>query len=130
MERNYTSVEQSKRLLDLGVDSESADMCYLSQYRNDNGEYTYFLRPTVKGKDVEQYYISSMPSWSVGALMELLKNRSDCNFVSLDSNRANKWRISTSYYKMANWKSKDVISDTQIDVCYNMVVWLLENEVF
>ena len=67
---NYTSIEQSKKLVELGLNPDTADMCYLSQ--TPQGEPIFFERPAVQGGDTEQYYKTSLPCWSVGALLEVM----------------------------------------------------------
>lgn len=68
----YTTKEESEELLALGMDPETADMCYLSQTDGNDGKPSYFRRPAVKGDDTEQYYSSSLPCWSFGALVKFL----------------------------------------------------------
>lgn len=73
---------------------------------------------------------SLLPCWSTGSLLELLKTRKYCNFITLHSSHSLKWILTTSYYELANWKEKETIGETQIEAVYNMVVWLLENGCF
>lgn len=65
-----TSVEQSKRLLELGLKKETADMMYRT-YENIPEEYRYyelvpeFYRPCIEG-------VVHIPAWSLHRLLILL----------------------------------------------------------
>lgn len=121
--KNHTTVEQSKNLLKLGLKPESADMCWTKYI--ENGDITS-LHVAVNYGIVPIDY----PCWSTGSLLELLKTRKYCNFITLHSSHSLKWILTTSYYELANWKEKETIGETQIEAVYNMVVWLLENRLF
>ena len=76
LQKNFTTPEQSKRLLELGVPADSAD-CYL------NGDSVIIL----KGKTFQENYNEDLdlarlhlieyphyiPCWSVGRLIEIMK---------------------------------------------------------
>ena len=64
-----TTVEQSKRLLELGLKKETADMMYITD-KNVPDEYRlYRLIPEY----YEQYteYLTHIPAWSLSRLIEL-----------------------------------------------------------
>lgn len=67
LQRNFTNQEQSKRLLELGVPADSADICYKI-----NNELMRFDRiPTAipyKDFTAKEFYC---PCWSVGRLIEI-----------------------------------------------------------
>ena len=61
---NYTTIEQSKKLLELGLSPESADMFW---FRDDTEV------PKIFPKDMMHNSASvTYPCWSVGALLEML----------------------------------------------------------
>ena len=102
---NYTSIEQSKKLLKLGLNPESSDMeC-------------------------------GIPCWSVGALFEILpdeiKAKNDIGEYVYTFRMMDKRTIEYGCYinKFDDyWKPMiSYAGDDFLDVCYNMVVWLLEN---
>lgn len=131
----YTSIEQSKKLLELGLSPESADMYYKAVYRLDKPKeiLEYTLRPiigsilkaiehknlmrsftletkTYKMKDI------GIPCWSVGALLELIPK-----LHSLQHSE-------NGYFcSLANYKYVTEAYNNSIDACYNMVIWFLEN---
>lgn len=117
---NYTSIEQSKKLLELGLNRDTADMCY----PKDAFAVNYDEEPVCNYSG----FGLAHPCWSLGALLDVLKTRKDCNFITIHSSYSLKWILNTSYYELANWKEKETIGETPIEAAYNMVVWLLENE--
>lgn len=140
--QHYTTIEQSKKLLELGLNPESADMYYPYVLPHSNnlhhvpilGEPVeslswYNIGYTLGGKykpiTLEKFCI---PCWSLGALLDILKTRKDCNFITIHSGYSLKWNLNTTYYELANWKEKEIFGETLIDTVYNMIIWLLENE--
>ena len=67
LQNNFTTPEQSKRLLELGVPANSAD-CYYDQYQilNFRNELDY-------GYDFFGLNFRFIPCWSVGRLIEILE---------------------------------------------------------
>lgn len=80
-----TTIEQSRRLLELGIPASTADMCYIftdmegeqisgweaSDVEADGGEVT----TTLKSKDDGSFdysYVNDSPAWSLAALIRLL----------------------------------------------------------
>ena len=73
LQNNFTTPEQSKRLLELGVPAESADTTITGHVHYDHSTHTnhnYWAHTMInfKGKpDMECY----LPCWSVGRLIEI-----------------------------------------------------------
>lgn len=121
---NYTGIEQSKKLLELGLSPETADMCW--GLDSDTGMYNNHPYPMPwREYTAKEFYI---PCWSTGALLEVMPLiKEDINDGGCRPNLCkgwdnNKWHIvyrSDLYY--SDWY------DNSIDACYNTVVWLLEN---
>ena len=130
--KNYTTIEQSKKLLELGLKSESADMWwnFYSVTTDDTTPQIIRIDNPWIGSFNWNNELDNLPCWSTGALLELLRTRKYCNFLTLHSSRSLKWILNTSYYELANCKEKETIGETQIEAVYNMVVWLLENGLF
>lgn len=117
---NYTSIEQSKKLLELGLNPESADMCYQSVTKYDySGGY---WEPTIKGSALDINYEDDIPCWSVGALLKLISN------YSLRKMGSKYWITFYNAPKISPTPTH-VIDDcnNEIEAVYEMVVWLLEN---
>ena len=74
-----TSIEQSKRLLELGLKKETADMVYIPHYRN----YTLhsYFKPKVLDDDILHYMLTDqsfadyIPAWSLARLFELITTK-------------------------------------------------------
>ena len=132
---NYTSIEQSKKLLELGLDPESADMCWLTK---DGKTYNYVpIAMPWKDYTAKNWYL---PCWSVGALIKAMPTFSTptafSNKVSVPTlrNYGNSFEITYEgdyqYPIVKSGETETVISligNTAIEAAYNMVVWLLEN---
>ena len=69
LQNNFTSIEQSKRLLELGVPEWTADLRYRICKANDSILGNPYL---TKGKKYTgSHFNSSLPCWSVGRLIEI-----------------------------------------------------------
>lgn len=123
--KHYTTLEQSKKLVKLGLNPDTADMFY-SRRPTGKSEYSEFPDFKLEGR-LEVFTKVDLPCWSLGALLNVLKTRKDCNFITIHSSYSLKWILNTSYYELANWKEKETIGETPIEAVYNMVCWLLEN---
>ena len=64
LQSNFTTPEQSKRLLELGVPADSADMRYVTKFD---------IAPCVNIGFFGTNYDISTPCWSVGRLIEIIK---------------------------------------------------------
>ena len=67
LQNNFTTSEQSKRLLELGVPADSAE-CYYDSWGQIQWRQLRDL-----DHDFFQKYISYIPCWSVGRLIEIMK---------------------------------------------------------
>ena len=109
---NYTSIDQSKRLLELGLDSETADMMYVQHQPE----------PVIKNDCFAIEF--DTPCWSVGALLDLMP-------VSIAVGNQSCGDDTTWICKFmepgSNGISVDKESKRLVEVCYNMVCYLLEN---
>lgn len=71
LQSNFTTPEQSKRLLELGLPADSAD-CYLMRSRNTATFYPHILfGETYTQKDKFLNVLDYLPCWSVGRLIEI-----------------------------------------------------------
>ena len=91
LQNNFTTPEQSKRLLELGVPADSADMYYHLE------NYQYYVRDefSIKQNDFFEFYKNIFyPCWSVGRLMEIFDI---CCYSETDVNE--KWENYNELHK-------------------------------
>ena len=118
MVRGYTTIEQAKKLLSLGLDPSTADMCYPHFIRH--GADTYNEIPEI-AEDIDYPY--EMPCWSLVALLELMpdgvQTYKTYNYVRIDI---------TFVHNGIVTGSNRVEDKTYIDAVFEMVCWLIEQK--
>lgn len=76
-----TTKEQSKRLLELGLDADTSDMCWLAKklWGNDveipEAERSYFLAKHNDDFFCGRYDVDCVPAWSLHRLIAMLPDR-------------------------------------------------------
>ena len=119
-----TSIEQGRKLLALGLGPETADMAYVNWTSLHADRYVDVVGELGENNGV-------VPCWSAETLMALMAADSD-KTVSLESNIE---EDGTLYHELTfsdRWRGTEhdeVSSETEnlADVCFRMMVWLLEN---
>ena len=115
---NYTSLEHSKKLLELGLSPDSADMHYYSFRRKDD-----VLVWTPELGKTSKYDI---PCWSIGALLDIMPSKIKDGFLTLFKKTNESGDEYCCCYNDCNGNSiHHFFGDTAIDACYNMMIWLL-----
>ena len=120
MERFCTSREQSKRLLELGIDPNTSDGCYHFPEINDFSICVPWKKVAKDEKEV------CLPSWSLSALFKLMPQIG-----------AATPRLSKTFY-VSEPKERYYVDlfpiytsgeyEEPIDAAYEMCIWLLENK--
>lgn len=82
LQNNYTTIEQSKRLLELGLPRDSADIWYIAAVDNQK-KYPPF--PSFSYWVGNMIYKHDLPCWSVGRLMEIFAICFDPDFIHFDT---------------------------------------------
>lgn len=122
---NYTSIEQGKTLMSLGLPPDSADMEYCDCARvSDPNKVRIPCIINKEETDFDARY--DVPCWSVGALMDKMPILIDINRVWLTSHHDG---YSCTYGSHKGTFHAET-EKTAIDACYKMMVWLLENNHF
>lgn len=143
MNKICTSIEQSKKLIVLGIDVNTADMRYgyIAPYdfsdRMYEGGYDEVPYPKdflKKNSDFsENEYEGELPAWSLSALLELIPSYlgefSDGIDFGFGKAMNGKWYSAhyLQYIKEDIKTVKTVTGETAVDACYEIVVWLKEN---
>ena len=125
---NYTTIEQSKHLIELGLSAETADMLWEQHNRED--PYVTVKPWTTKGKNIGAHVL---PCWSLGALLDIMpKTITDeydskgCLGMCVFHNSSWGWVV---YYSNADADCSSIHEEqgkTLLEAAYNMVCWLLE----
>ena len=108
-----TSIEQSERLVKLGLDKSTADMHYFSD------GYNLTRLDIGYDKDNAKFYRGTknkyIPAWSLTALLELMPN----NFIELTKDGG-------MYRIKAEQKYYSCLVENPIDAAFEMIVYLIE----
>ena len=154
---NYTSIEQSKKLLELGLNLETADLVWSSVFyegppgNGDENLRNCYLDPITNHfyyldlvedfsyDDNEKKEYPSIPCWSLEALIEVMPDRiwgpddeygepcaHELVFKAFGRTLEYKGILASDYRLSGAWFKQE--TDNLIDIFYNMVVWLLEND--
>ena len=118
MNKICTSIEQSQKLIKLGIDVDTADMCYRIVAYNPNDTHVY--QPYCFVGTLE----SDIPAWSLSALLDILAkethNIDEDGYVTLSSYKGNWWDLSS-----INCDSEEIKdSNNPLDAAFEMVCWL------
>ena len=120
MNKICTSLEQSKKLIELGININTADMQY--QYIGDSfkdGITKPIYFPMVMRDDPTK---KDIPAWSLSALLKLIKPINENTYKIIGT--LNGGAI-ISFEEVTNVMFQE---DEIIDVAFKMVCWLKEND--
>lgn len=132
----YTTIEQSKKLLELGLNPKTSDCNWQHApgYENYEGKITGFWDDPEWGQSGDS---KDLPCWSLGALLDVMPKiiYKEHDMFGWDLYPTNK-NIRLAYIKYGNVNTPDyqeivfheINEKTPIEAIYSMVVWLLENE--
>lgn len=126
MNKICTSLEQSKKLIELGIDVSTADMFW---HRKMDGTYSLRVDDIMLKFDT--------PAWSISALLNLMppylfefERGIDLNIYPSLNGKA--WHCSympNAVVNIKNDKFKQITTgDNLIDAAFEMVVWLKKNK--
>ena len=108
MNKDYTSVEQSQKLIKLGIDKTTSDMHY-DKHPLEN----YYSPIPIIGKYSEIH--GQFPCWSLTALLDVLPS------ATLDSSNDHHFRIHCMK-RYTEWY------DNAVDACVEMIIRLNESK--
>ena len=120
MTKICTSIEQSKKLIELGIDRNTADMCYKCLGED---PYDLIVRPYSDWKEEYKVLLKSgdakvYPAWSLTALLKLIPK----SIISTPN------PLSTNYCCRNVEFDMEFYADNPVDAVFTMVCWLLENK--
>ena len=128
--QHYTTIEQSEKLVELGLNPETADMYYFCD-PTPAGSVMYptliFVEKHIHSR-LPEYDKGDIPCWSLGALLELMpkiqedENDGGCCPVLCKGWNNGQWHcLYRSSIRITKWY------DNLIDAAFEMVCWLLKN---
>lgn len=132
MNKICTSIEQSKKLMELGIDINTADMWWAERYEGrvtENGQYIiaeepYYYSSLIKPSDINysQDTIKDIPAWSLTALLSL-SNSCDLSKERIEEDGSDDryWFHDDNFHKFSNEY------DNPLDAVFEMVCWVKEN---
>lgn len=129
----YTDIEQSQKLIELGLNPDSADMSYSPIMGIDEGRNCGYLDmpdlyPYAKINDVGSSLY--LPCWSLSALLEIMP----CHISGVPKRAAyhlalkkykEHWECCYEHFSFGEIHTQK--GNTQFEAAYNMMCWLLEN---
>lgn len=134
MNKICTSLDQSKKLLELGIDITTADMWW--QTSEEDGVYEKEC-PCLYVGEIPKYmidYLIPIPAWSLSALLKLippyLGEFNEGIDFGFGKSMNGKWYSAhyLQYFQNDDVEAiKTVTGDTAVDAAFEMVVWLKEN---
>jgi hypothetical protein len=111
-----TSIEQSEKLLSLGLDPSTADMHYL--FSKDTGHIINKAPFVTTGDEVkEDILFTSIDCWSLTALLKLI------SFYALEQTTDGKVFVVS---KIGQYSKCSEAWDSSVDAAFEMVCWLIE----
>ena len=108
MNKICTSKEQSKKLIELGMDIKTADMCWSI----DISDLPTLLAYPITDCD---NWENKIPAWSLSALLELMPITCVLS-------------ISNGHYRIVSNETNTFFHNNPLDAAFEMIVWLKENE--
>ncbi len=115
MNKICTTIEQSQKLIELGIDVNTADMCYRIVAYNPDDIHVY--QPYCFAGTLE----SDIPAWSLSALLDLMPN------VKGHYPELCRGKQTGQYYMWIENTFDTQMFDNPIDAAIEMIVWLKEN---
>lgn len=127
MNKICTSIEQSKKLIELGIDIDTADLT-VTNYPLQDGSRFDFIRcklPNDTFPSITDGKSEKIPAWSLSTLLELIPTTID--EYTDDFSRLELTKQSVSYvYAIGNLR-EGFLKDNLLDSAFEMVCWLKEN---
>lgn len=139
-----TDIKQAKKLIELGIDVNSADMYYMYRHWEIDEETIGIQSDASIGFDSDFYCGTDngktyhyIPAWSLSALIELMppylfefERGIDLNvYPNLNGKGWHCSYMPNAVENMKNDKFKQITNgDNPIDAAFEMICWLLENK--
>ena len=124
----YTNIKQSKKLIELGLNSETAYMVYRMEFNPYDNVYVLNEEYTELLKFSSDFLQEDVPCWSLGALLGMMPIFDEQN-ATLECCTDETGKVFSYNIEYQNIKNIGYYK-TSIETAYNMIIWLLENNYF
>ena len=124
-----TSLEQSKKLLELGIDPNTADMHIIYQNYGDHGKFEIGLKYSAwDATHIDGYY----PAWSLEALLRCMPTGVDIKkHYDMDLDKVvyvcGKWDYVGAYIFDEIPIMNTAMYENPVDAAFELTIWLLEH---
>ena len=124
-----TSLEQSKKLLELGIDPNTADMHIIYQNYGDHGKFEIGLKYSAwDATHIDGYY----PAWSLEALLRCMPTGVDIKkHYDMDLDKVvyvcGKWDYVGAYIFDEIPITNTAMYENPVDAAFELTVWILEH---
>ena len=124
-----TSLEQSKKLLELGIDPNTADMHIIYQNYGDHGKFEIGLKYSAwDATHIDGYY----PAWSLEALLRCMPTGVDIKkHYDMDLDKVvyvcGKWDYVSAYAFDEIPIMNTAMYENPVDAAFELTVWILEH---
>ena len=130
MNKICTDIEQTKKLIELGISIETADMT-VTDYPLQNGERFKFIcnkLPNDVFPSITNGKSEKIPAWSLNALLDLMRKEKTSDSLYFNDIVINSNNYEVNYKDSWHYiKHTTTSKDSLIDAAFEMIVWLKEN---
>lgn len=127
MGKGWTTIGQSKRLVEAGLDLDTADMTYRkwkTEWSEECTPYSYYLQPDDDGGKFPLEFVK--PCWSLGRLIDLMQRKIqfkgyDCYFHLEDYDESEfeiEYHCSAKGMTLKWWHGESLV-----DICVDALCW-------
>lgn len=126
MNKICTSIEQSKKLIELGIDVNTADLTVTNYPLQDGSRFDFICckLPNDMFPSITDGKSEKIPAWSLSALLKILPLPTIEE--TMITTTETKWKCTIYCESYAKYWSE--LHNDAIDAAFEMVVWLKENK--
>lgn len=129
--QHYTTIEQSKELVELGLNPDSADMVIVKDNTYCNALSAFNGVTLCQNYNEIKDKTNYIPCWSLGALLKVMPisiEEAKEHKLELLFGKLHKEKWGCSYFDWAEMQHGPfTVNDTPLEAAYTMVCWLLKN---
>ena len=119
-----TSIEQSKKLLELGLNPESADMCYVIDYVESNKYGTDHFKLEVDNYGLKVQTRDNIPCWSLASLLDVLPESITKYIEGESCQKTFHLNLFHSYYHCVSYSFTPSVNDDNTLYCIGRDNWV------